>query len=72
MNDNQKAALTSLIYNIGPTAFKNSTLLEKLNKGDIKGAADEFDVWIKYKGEDDKGLINRRAREKKEFLKTDN
>ncbi len=50
LNENEKIALTSLIYNIGPNAFIKSTLLKKLNAGDKKGAADEFDRWI-YKNQ---------------------
>ena len=71
LNDNEKVALTSFIYNIGPTAFKNSTLLKKLNNGDKQGAADEFDKWIYKNGRKINGLINRREEEKKMFLKPD-
>jgi len=68
LNDNEKAALTSFIYNAGPSAFKNSTLLKKLNEGDRKGAAAEFDKWIYKNGRVEKGLINRRKKEKDLFL----
>lgn len=71
LNDNEKAALTSFIYNNGANAFEKSTLLKKLNQGDRKGAADEFDKWV-YQGKTKlKGLVNRRAREKELFLSVD-
>lgn len=71
LNSNEKAALASLAFNIGENAFKNSTLLKKLNQGDKKGAADEFDKWIFDNGKVQKGLINRRQAEKQLFLKPD-
>ena len=77
LSDNQKIALSSFIFNFGPKAFKDSTLLEKLNAGDFKGAADELDEWIYIrnpktnKTEVSQGLINRRKREKKLFLTPD-
>ena len=68
LNDNEKIALISFVYNVGPSAFKSSTLLKKLNKGDKKGAAYEFDRWIYQKGKKLDGLVNRRKREKDLFL----
>ncbi|HDL6671128.1 TPA: lysozyme, partial [Yersinia enterocolitica] len=41
----QKAALYSFTYNVGQSAFAKSTLLKKLNTGDIKGACDELRRW---------------------------
>ena len=72
LSDNEKIALASFIYNVGPNAFKTSTLLKKLNAGDKKGAAQEFKRWIYDNGKVQKGLINRRNREMKLFLKDDN
>lgn len=69
LTQNQFDALVSLTYNIGSNAFSNSTLLKKLNTGDYDGAADQFDVWNKAGGRVLKGLVNRRATEKKLFLK---
>ena len=71
LSTNEKIALTSFIYNEGPTAFRNSTLLKKLNNGDKQGAANEFDKWIYSKGKISQGLINRRKIEKKLFLTPD-
>ena len=69
INQNQFDALVSLAYNIGIKAFKNSTLLKKLNVGDIRGAAAQFDVWNKAGGKVMQGLVNRRAVERKLFEK---
>ena len=69
INQNQFDALVSLTYNIGIKAFKNSTLLKKLNVGDVRGAAAQFDVWNKGGGKVMQGLVNRRAVERKLFEK---
>jgi len=69
LNQNQYDALVSLTYNIGAAAFSKSTLVKKLNAGDIRGAADQFDVWINAGGKRMQGLVNRRAKEKLLFLK---
>ena len=68
LNQNQFDALVSLAYNIGTGAFNKSTLVKKLNAGDIRGAADQFDVWINAGGKRMQGLVNRRAKEKALFL----
>ena len=72
LSDNEKIALASFIYNVGPNAFKTSTLLKKLNVGDKKGAAQEFKRWIYDNGKVQKGLVNRRNREMNLFLKGSN
>lgn len=68
LSQNQFDALVSLTYNIGAGAFKGSTLLKKLNLGDYKGAAGQFDVWVNAGGKRMQGLVNRRVREKEVFL----
>jgi len=68
LKQNQFDALVSLTYNIGAGAFKNSTLLKKLNLGDYQEAANQFDVWVNAGGKRLQGLVNRRAIEKKLFL----
>ena len=67
LNQNQFDALVSLAYNIGTGAFNKSTLVKKLNAGDIRGAADQFDVWVNAGGKRMQGLVNRRAKEKDRF-----
>ena len=68
LNQNQFDALVSLTYNIGIGAFTKSTLLKKLNAGDYKGAAAQFDVWVIAGGKRLDGLVKRRAKEKALFL----
>jgi lysozyme len=58
---NQRAALVSLVFNIGTGAFGTST-------GDYKGAADQFLVWKKAGGADVPGLLRRRESERALFL----
>ncbi len=45
-----------------------STLLRKLNAGDHAGAADEFPKWNRGGGKVLRGLVRRRAAERKLFL----
>lgn len=45
LTQNQFDALCSFIFNVGVTAFKNSTLLKVLNLGNYKEAAKQFDRW---------------------------
>lgn len=68
LTQNQFDSLVSLAYNIGPHAFEASTLLKKLNVGDYYAAAEQFLRWDKSKGQILKGLVKRRAAEKKLFL----
>ena len=69
INQNQFDALVSLTYNIGTGAFKESTLLKKLNAGDCRGASAQFAVWNKGGGRVMQGLVNRRAVERELFEK---
>ncbi|OTG80267.1 lysozyme [Acinetobacter sp. ANC 4648] len=69
LNQHQFNALVSLTYNIGAGAFKDSTLLKKLNTGDYQSAANQFDVWVKAGGRTMQGLVNRRKVEKVLFKK---
>lgn len=67
LSDNQFGACLSLAYNIGYGSFSNSTLLKKLNAGDIAGASEQFLVWNKSAGKFLQGLMNRRKDEQKLF-----
>lgn len=73
LNQNQYDALVSFVYNIGVDAFKDSTMRKFLVKGDFDLASTQFQRWNKVtKGGIkivDKGLTNRRAREKELFEK---
>lgn len=68
LTQNQYDALVSLSYNIGSGAFKNSTLLKKLNNIDYKGAAEQFLVWNRVNSKKVQGLVNRREAERNLFL----
>lgn len=68
LTQGQFDALVSFAYNVGSSALSTSTLLKKLNAGDIKGAADEFLRWNKSGGKVMPGLTNRRKAEREVFL----
>ncbi|WP_254592085.1 glycoside hydrolase family protein, partial [Candidatus Williamhamiltonella defendens] len=59
LSDLQKAALTSFVYNIGSGAFERSTLLKKLNVGDLSGACDEMRRWKYDEGKVSKGKVRK-------------
>lgn len=65
---NQFSALVVFAYNIGLNALSGSTLLKKLNAGDVIGAADQFLRWNKAAGKELDGLTNRRHAERDLFL----
>jgi len=72
VTDNQFAALVSFTYNEGIGAFKESTLLKKLNDGKYKEASGQFMRWIYAKKngvvKELPGLVRRRAAERNLFL----
>ena len=63
LNDWQRGALTSFVFNIGEGQFKGSTLLRKLNAGNYDAVPAELARWNKNDGKVMKGLTNRRAAE---------
>jgi lysozyme len=64
INQNQFNALFCLVYNIGITGFKNSTLLKFVNLNPNDGnIAKQFLRWNKIAGVESKGLTNRRIKE---------
>lgn len=69
LTDNQYGALVSFVYNLGEGNFEKSTLLKKINSGDLIGASNEFGKWNKAGGKVLKGLTRRREAERKLFLK---
>lgn len=64
LKQNQIDAIVSLIYNIGSSAFKSSTVLRKINSGapiiEIESA---WKSWNKAGGKILQGLVNRRLAE---------
>jgi lysozyme len=70
VTQNQLDSLTSLAYNIGLTAFKDSTLLNRLNAGKPKSeVGEQFMRWVFVKGVMNQGLVNRRSKERELFEK---
>lgn len=61
-------AYTSLTYNIGQTAFCNSTLVRKLNAQDYEGACKEILRWDRFQGNPLPGLTKRRQDEYKQCM----
>jgi lysozyme len=68
VSENQFSALVVFAYNVGLNALSGSTLLKKLNAGDIIGAADQFLRWNRAGGKEVDGLTNRRHAERDLFL----
>lgn len=63
LTQNQFDALVSFVFNIGASAFASSTLKKLLDKGDIEGAAKQFDRWVIPKE-----ITKRRMSEKAQFM----
>jgi lysozyme len=69
VNNNQFAALVSLAYNIGLTAFKNSTLLKLVNENPNNPSIQtEFMKWVYSNGKKVQGLVTRRTTESKLYF----
>jgi len=58
-------AYVSFTYNVGESAFCNSTLVKKLKAFDYEAACKELLKWDKVKGVQVRGLTNRRQAEYK-------
>ena len=63
-----RGALYSFVYNVGAGNFRTSTLLRKINQGDIKGACDQLRRWTYAGGNQWKGLMTRREIEREVCL----
>lgn len=63
LNDNQRGALISFVFNVGITAFARSTLLKRLNAGNYTAVPEQLMRWNKNDGRVMDGLTNRRAAE---------
>jgi lysozyme len=60
--------LVSFAFNVGLGTLQRSTLRQKVLRGDIQGAADEFLKYNKAGGKVLKGLVTRRNDERALFL----
>lgn len=67
VNDNQFSALVCFAYNVGLGNLASSTLLKKLNAGDLNAATSEFLRWCKAGGVQVPGLLRRRKAEQALF-----
>jgi lysozyme len=56
-------ALVSFTFNVGPSAFKGSTLLVLLNEANFVGAGQQFGKWVYAGTMLSSGLVNRRKAE---------
>ena len=65
---NQFSAMVSFAFNVGPAAFKDSTLLRKHNAGEYQAAADQFLRWNRARGRVLEGLTARRKAERSLYL----
>jgi lysozyme len=56
-------AMVDFSFNCGRQNFLNSTLLRKVNLGDLIGAAQQFPLWVHAGGRVIPGLVSRRKAE---------
>lgn len=63
LSQNEFDALVSFAFNVGVSAFRNSTLLRKLNAGDKSEVPHQLRRWNKAGGKIVPGLVNRREKE---------
>jgi lysozyme len=68
LHQHEYDAYLSLAYNIGPTAFCNSTLVRLLNEGRYAEACNQILRWDKFQGEPLRGLTIRRQQEHRKCL----
>jgi lysozyme len=67
LDDDQRGALSSFVFNLGAGSLQSSTLLKLLNAGDYAGASGQFGRWVNAtvngKVTQLPGLVARRAAE---------
>ena len=68
-HDPQVIAASSLAYNIGPAAYRRSTVARKFSAGDWRGACNAFLAWSYAGGRQVQGLLNRRNAEREICLR---
>lgn len=68
-NQNQSDAIHSFVYNLGPTNYKNSTLLRKINERRHEEVPTQLKRWNKAAGKVLAGLERRREAEAKLYTK---
>jgi lysozyme len=60
LTDGQKVAFTDTAFNIGVSAFCNSSMARKANAGDMAGACAALSLWVNVNGRPVAGLVKRR------------
>ena len=60
-------ALCSFVFNVGVGAFRNSTMLRLLNRGNYDKVLLEFGRWVNVNGKESNGLKMRRKMEAELF-----
>ncbi len=63
LSQNQFDALVSFCFNVGGSAFKNSTLLRLLNQGVYGEVPAQLRRWVRCNGKVAQGLVSRREHE---------
>ena len=69
LTQNQFDALVAWTFNLGPTNLKSSTLLTRLNSGDLDDVPHQIKRWNKAGGKVLDGLVRRREAEALLWLK---
>jgi lysozyme len=69
LNENQFSALVSLVFNIGGTNFRKSTMRALINRKWHDEAANQFPRWVYDNGRKLGGLVKRREEERALYLK---
>lgn len=67
ITQHQFDAMVDFTFNVGCKAFRTSTLLKDVNRGDMVGASNQFMKWVYVNGQVNKGLVSRRTAERKMF-----
>jgi lysozyme len=67
ISQNQFDAMVDFCFNAGRGSFLQSTLLRKVNSGDLAGATAQFALWVHAGGEVIDGLVRRRKAEAELF-----
>lgn len=67
LRQNEFDALVDFVFNVGAGNFASSTLLRKLNLGDLVGASKELERWDMSGGQHLAGLLRRRKAEQVMF-----
>jgi lysozyme len=70
ISQQQFDALVDFCFNVGRGNFLKSSLLRKVNLGDVAGAAAQFLLWVNAGGKKIEGLVRRRSAEQEMFLST--